>query len=657
MEYIPESSVAETRPSNESLSADEVQTHNLLAEESTELRNFIDNDPFSTISFESTEKHSWKDNTGELLQKTGSNEHSGLSASDEDDIFEPIPHLEQQREEKGRDITLTSEVDTPAQCDTTELNVTDTPSALEDKAPAHEPTCDDAKEDTSTIQREPIEDQSSMKLNMQEDKLPDGDPQFTNPNELIQPILKRIEYLESENKKSKKERSALRQRIIALERGIKKRTASLPSMLSQEGTVVTPMKAEEKPKIHPSSPASMKRTREITPRKIEKTPHRGREKKAAQELTEPVDKTMWKSVDKTKSPSISDDCKVVLLYHGKCSTEEVKSLNTKVESLKGEVNDAPGAPHTHLISITEECGRYLKTLIALIQGIPIVTKDWIRQSFKRGGWLDIRQFLCADAPNQLIPRRGLLPEFRNAMVGILGDTRPGVADFKQIIEALGGELREITNATRRHMEDVKIIIVPANTPTESFADEIQKMPELRSIFTDENLKEVIWEGDRSRLRNLHENSGKEGLRTPKLLHCRVPYLEEIPDRMHRSADPRRIYPISAAECRALTDEQRPPFLVGRSLKCQYTLPYEGISRVHFALEVLQGVDRPTLLVEDKESTNGVFVNQIKRRGRTMLHEGDTLLIGGGAGVADGASMDDSMDIDYSAKFVVRYSQL
>ncbi len=75
-----------------------------------------------------------------------------------------------------------------------------------------------------------------------------------------------------------------------------------------------------------------------------------------------------------------------------------------------------------------------------------------------------------------------------------------------------------------------------------------------------------------------------------------------------------------------------PVTVGRSASCRIVLDDTEVSRVHARFVVEDG----ELVVEDAQSTNGVFVNDQRIRGRKKLENGDRVVIGAEEMVATSA---------------------
>ena len=367
--------------------------------------------------------------------------------------------------------------------------------------------------------------------------------------------------------------------------------------------------------------------------------------------------TPFKQPAKMKDLALMDpDEPLVLFFHGK--DHDNASYSRRVEKLHGKVNNDISSPHTHLVILSKDCGRYLKTLIALASDTPIIQKEWIEQSWQYRKWVDPEQFRCTGIPNHTVKRQELLAEFNGASVGFHGKLKLPFDEMKIIIAALGGEAQQIEMTIRRKKKAIQILVVPEETKLEGLKAEIAEMPRLNVVISDADLINVIWEGSRAFFKNQLAAVAPRVAATQQPKRERsgisVPYLEEYLQDDSTSQQPHKIYPNVHSLADVAHPERTQPVLVGRSgAKCGHVLPYEGVSRVHFTLNAVTSNGSLALSIFDQNSTNGLFVNGYKRTNPTVLHENDIVLIGGGSGMEDGAFISPSMDIEYSAKFIVR----
>ena len=367
--------------------------------------------------------------------------------------------------------------------------------------------------------------------------------------------------------------------------------------------------------------------------------------------------TPFKQTGKMKNlEMMNPDEPIVLFFHGK--NDDNRSYAKRVEKLNGKVNNDIYTAHTHLVHLSKETGRYLKTLIALASDIPIIRREWIEQSYQYRSWVDPKQFQCKDIPNHTMKRQSLLPEFKGASVGVYGKLKLPFDEMKAIIAALGADTQQIEMTIRRKKKGMHILIIPEDLTIADVKDEVSEMPYLRAVMRDADLINVIWEGSREFFRNLMPSSAPSHTPSPpqKRRHrgISVPYLSECVPSKDKSREPKNIYPNVLSLEDVAHPDRVSPLLVGRSdSKSDYVLPYEGVSRVHFALTAVSEDGNIALCIEDKKSTNGIFVNGYKRESKTVLHENDVVLVGGGSGMKEGDYVDDGIDVECSAKFIVR----
>ncbi|KNH09667.1 diguanylate phosphodiesterase [Perkinsela sp. CCAP 1560/4] len=338
-----------------------------------------------------------------------------------------------------------------------------------------------------------------------------------------------------------------------------------------------------------------------------------------------------------------------------------RSTAKMVTSLGGVVvtnfEDRP----THVASMGSRCNRSNDALLALVKGIPIVSDRWILESKKNNEWIDPGLFPCSDVQRPEVSRKMVLEEFRNAKVGLIGMSESDVDDYTPILKELGCQIRSLKFASKRTLFQLEILVLKKESLFKAIEETVKEIGALHSIVTLQNLRHVIWEGTRDSYRNLLPTRS-ENFTDEVRTRIEMPYLLEVAHadsegRKSESTEEKRIYPLSHQQFHSSPWTEFAPLRIGRSQSsCDYILPYEGVSRLHFEIQLVDTTDGLQLCIEDKCSTNGLFVNNVRTTGKEVLRENDLILVGGGAGIQPGSSIDASMITDYSAKFVVQRDQ-
>eukprot|EP00759_Apiculatamorpha_spiralis_P006474 PhF_6_TR13712/c0_g1_i2/m.22167 len=363
------------------------------------------------------------------------------------------------------------------------------------------------------------------------------------------------------------------------------------------------------------------------------------------------------------------------------SEETKRNVSRIVKAFGGTVVDDISR-NTNVLVVcgpsTARAERNTKSLLALAYGVPIVTEEFL-QSCKEDHELrsvSPSSYVCTEIPNAGVSRRDALQQyFEGKTYGFCESSIvPGVPEFSKLLSALGATVKDHSTPGKRKgntwLLGLDFIVVKggnslintsSNTIESSALEAMLKTQQTSfasiNVVTDEMLKESLWSGKWCGTVKVVD----VGDRKTTQPSTAAPNVVASPQPQPRPSPQRHPLKLINTSTSSLPEDPLPPpqilvpqtatydnpLVLGRHQSCSIVMPLVGISRRHVAIWY---VSPTTIGIRDLGSTNGFFVNNVKKL-EALVGSGDEIVLGGGGMVAEGQRVTEEMTLQYAAKYI------